>query len=174
MAKSPTWGLAVSGNTVAVDGRSFAHLINPNAAAVLGLHLAGVVFRLSQLTTSLSLSHCSSIQQQKAAHQGHAAGFKLVEAWYSRILAPRLFPPTSLTPTWDKAISTSFSTALGFSGFAALGSGVEFFLDADGKLGKDGTWPLFDFNPSSFRIDCHMGLSHCITNCTSADQYPSS
>lgn len=59
--------------------------------------------------------------------------------------------------------------------FSVGGSFVEFGLDADGELGKDGAGPLFDPSPSSFRIDCHMSRSHRFTTiCKLAAQYPNS
>jgi hypothetical protein len=40
--------------------------------------------------------------------------------------------------------------------FSADNSGFEFFLDADGDFGKDGTGPLFDFMPKRLRANCQI------------------
>jgi hypothetical protein len=80
-----------------------------------------------------------------------------VDAWYFLISGPLLFPPTSFTPTWDRAISTSFSSGLLVAGFLDGGTITDGSLDSDGKLGKDGAGPAFDSMPSSFRINFHMG-----------------
>jgi hypothetical protein len=43
--------------------------------------------------------------------------------------------------------------------FSSFGAGMEFFLDADGEFGKDGTGPAFDSSPSSFRINCSTEIA---------------